>query len=1189
LHLAIARFLHLKMATTYPRPIKNVDSPGRNKQGNGFNLGALLESTQEPILILDARNGRVVDANQPALDLFSYPADSIRKKKIWQLSARKQGNGKTIERQISQKFDEALEGKASVFDWIYETRMGKEIHTRVLLTRVPTEGKNYLGAYITETDPGKSQNGSGSQAANTDQFAGLALAGAGIASSLELEQVLLVVAKQFTNLLDIPICIISEVEPNTGKLSTKLEFFNPQNTSTNGGIKKASLAIPLELTAVLSDMRPLQKRIDDPKLSSDERNALTRAKVKSLLALPLTAQNRNVGIVELQDIHSVRNFSDQEIYLAQTLSHQAAVAIENARLFSSTRRQVKELTALHQVATAATEATGEDGLIEYATEIIRENFYPDNFGVLLLESSSSALVIHRSYESDPKIKGRIIPVNQGVTGTVASTGVALRVGDVTNAENYLGYDTQTLSELCVPMKIGERVIGVINAESRELDHFNEDDERLLTTIAGQLASGIERLRNQDAERRRTKQLAVLNELTTKMSGVLDRQALFDIVVEGLHNHMGYFSSDISWVDEASQEYVMEAVSGASEAILRKRGYRQSFGVGLLGKAALTSSHVLVGNVHSDKHYYLIPGLEAITSELVIPIKIYKKVVALLNVESTELDAFDDYEVSALTTLAEQISIALESITLFESTHRQLQELTVLHAVANAAVSAKSEEELLERATEIIGASIYPDQFGFLMLADDGPYLHVNRSYRGTNDVNKLSPVPLSQGIAGKVAATGQPWRVDDVRKEPSYFRVSGSMRSELCVPILGKDNRVLGVINAESAKVAAFTDADMRLLTTIAGQMGTAIEKLRLYESERVQREQAETLREVAAILGGANDSSVVLELILEQLKRVVPLDSASIQIVKGDVLSIRAVAGTLSPEVIGYELPIAQDKFAHPLLYEHRTVLYEDISDHPDWMQAPGAVGVRSWIGAPLIVRGECIGVLTVDGYSARQFTEADAQLVSSFAHHAGIALENTRLVEELKESFTQTISALAGAIDVRDSYTGGHSQRLADLAVKTGLRLGCSDQELGDLRWAALLHDIGKIGVPDEILRKPSTLENKEVEIMQRHPEIGARLVEPVRNLARVAPIIRAHQERYDGTGYPDKLKGDEIPKIARIISVVDAYVAMTDERVYRKALSHEQALVELRRHSGTQFDPGIVDAFLVVLEEIHAGVTG
>jgi putative nucleotidyltransferase with HDIG domain len=436
-------------------------------------------------------------------------------------------------------------------------------------------------------------------------------------------------------------------------------------------------------------------------------------------------------------------------------------------------------------------------------------------------------------------------------------------------------------------------------------------------------------------------------------------------------------------------------------------------------------------------------------------------------------------------------------------------------------------------------------------------------------------------VVGKVAATGEPWRVPDVRKEPSYVNINSSIRSELCVPILGNNSKVLGVINAESGQLDAFTDADMRLLNTIAGQLGTAIEKLRLHESERVQRRQAETLREVAAILSSATDNAGVLDLILEQLKRVVPFDSASIQIVRNDSLIIQAVAGQLGKDAIGFQLPMSQDKFAHPLIYEHRTVLYEDISKHPDWLKAPGAEGVKSWIGAPLIVRGECIGVLTVDGYQPKQFDQADAQVVSTFATHAGIALENARLFEEAQDAYVQTVSALASAIDVRDSYTSGHSERLAELAVETGRLLGCNSTELKDIRWAALLHDIGKIGVPDDILRKPGALDLAETEIMRKHPEIGARIVEPVRNLASVAPIIRAHQERFDGAGYPDGLKGEQIPKIARIIAVADAYVAMTDERVYRKARVHDEAVEELVRCSGAQFDPDVVATFLKVLE--------
>jgi putative nucleotidyltransferase with HDIG domain len=624
-----------------------------------------------------------------------------------------------------------------------------------------------------------------------------------------------------------------------------------------------------------------------------------------------------------------------------------------------------------------------------------------------------------------------------------------------------------------------------------------------------------------------------------------------------------------------------AVSGSFE-MLAHGGYRQAFGIGLLEMAASSGEPVVANDVSQFPQYNLVAGHEMIRSELVIPIKIYKRVVALLNIESNELNAFDQHEVAALSTLCEQISIALEGINLFDSTRRQLQELTVLHAITHAAVNAKDEDELLERATEIIGDSLYPDQFGFLMLDADGTHLLVNSNYRGISGETKKRVVPLSQGVVGKVAATGKPWRVPNVLREPGYMNVSPNMRSELCVPILGNSNRVLGVINAESAQLDAFSDKDLRLLNTIAGQLGTAVEKLRLFGSERAQREQAETLREVAAILSSETDSSKILDLILEQLKRVVPFDSASIQIIKGDNLSIRAVAGALQPEIIGYELAIKDDKFAHPLLFEHRTVVYEDISNHPDWLTAPEASGVKSWIGAPLVVRGESVGVLTVDGYEVNQFSQGDADLVSAFAIHAGIALENARLFEEAQDAYVQTVSALASAIDVRDTYTSGHSQRIAELAVNTGRQLGCNEHELVDIRWGALLHDIGKIGVPDEILRKPAALDPQEEAIMRRHPEIGARIVERVKNLSSVAPIIRAHQERYDGMGYPDGLQAEAIPLTARIISVVDAYVAMTDDRVYRKARSHAAAIEELKRCAGTQFDPDVVDAFLRALDE-------
>ncbi len=186
------------------------------------------------------------------------------------------------------------------------------------------------------------------------------------------------------------------------------------------------------------------------------------------------------------------------------------------------------------------------------------------------------------------------------------------------------------------------------------------------------------------------------------------------------------------------------------------------------------------------------------------------------------------------------------------------------------------------------------------------------------------------------------------------------------------------------------------------------------------------------------------------------------------------------------------------------------------------------------------------------------------------------------LENAYVELVVTLSRAIDARDPYTAGHSERLREWAEALARRIGCSEQEVQDIRWAALLHDIGKIGIPDSILRKPGPLSAEEWHLMRQHPLIGEWILAAVPRLRTVARIVRSHHERWDGTGYPDGLVGEEIPLASRILAVVDAYVAQTDGRPYRPARSPEEAVTELRRCAGTQFDPRIVDAFCALLEE-------
>jgi putative nucleotidyltransferase with HDIG domain len=183
-----------------------------------------------------------------------------------------------------------------------------------------------------------------------------------------------------------------------------------------------------------------------------------------------------------------------------------------------------------------------------------------------------------------------------------------------------------------------------------------------------------------------------------------------------------------------------------------------------------------------------------------------------------------------------------------------------------------------------------------------------------------------------------------------------------------------------------------------------------------------------------------------------------------------------------------------------------------------------------------------------------------------------------EMREMFTQTISSLAQAVDAKDKYTSGHSLRVKEIAVDIGRELRCSDSELEALEWGGLLHDVGKIGVPDAVLLKQERLTKEERMIMNAHPVKGAEIIAPVTKLAPELPIIRHHHEWYNGSGYPDRLMGDEIPRLARILHVADAFEAMTAARPYRmKPLTAEQALGELRKFAGIQFDPIVVDAFV------------
>ncbi|MFZ5996420.1 MAG: HD domain-containing phosphohydrolase [Nitrospirota bacterium] len=236
-----------------------------------------------------------------------------------------------------------------------------------------------------------------------------------------------------------------------------------------------------------------------------------------------------------------------------------------------------------------------------------------------------------------------------------------------------------------------------------------------------------------------------------------------------------------------------------------------------------------------------------------------------------------------------------------------------------------------------------------------------------------------------------------------------------------------------------------------------------------------------------------------------------------------------------------------------------------------------RNMVCVPVTARNKLLGVLQVINKKSGMFTSEDMVLMVSFSNQVAIAVENTLLHDELNETFYNTMQALAETIEMRDPYTGGHTRRVMEYSLAIGRRIGLTRREMVRLRLAAILHDIGKIGVRDTILLNPGRLTSEEFGGMRKHPEFGAAVLSRVKKLRGVIPGIKYHHERYDGSGYPEGLKGEAIPLLARIVAVADAFDAMTTNRPYRKGLSWENALAELQKHSGRQFDPAVVKAFL------------
>jgi diguanylate cyclase (GGDEF)-like protein len=436
---------------------------------------------------------------------------------------------------------------------------------------------------------------------------------------------------------------------------------------------------------------------------------------------------------------------------------------------------------------------------------------------------------------------------------------------------------------------------------------------------------------------------------------------------------------------------------------------------------------------------------------------------------------------------------------------------------------------------------------------------------------------VGEGVTGRCAELGESIVVADAANCEFGQLIEGTVPIEeslLAVP-LRYGSRVVGVIVVSKLGLNQFDEDDVRLLEVLAGHAAVAVENASLYEAARREAESATSLLEFGRELATLVELDDIAARVAELSAEIIGSRNTSFYLESEGELTLHGEHGH-SPETAA---ALAAQQYPADAL-EVRPDPY--IAEPADYEPVVGEAPVRGgrYAVAPFDVDGRkgCLVALV----ERDDFGERELALLGGLAQQAKLAIANASSYEGLERTFVSTVEALANALEANDEYTSTHARWITDLSLRVGRELGLDERALKCLELGALLHDIGKIGIPSDVLSKPGRLTAVERKVVETHPELGERIIAPIDRLQVVRPIVRHCHERWDGRGYPDGVAGEDIPLESRIIFVCDAYHAMTTDRPYRRALSHREAVRRLADGSGSQFDPHVVKVALGVLEQ-------
>ncbi len=879
------------------------------------------------------------------------------------------------------------------------------------------------------------------------------------------------------------------------------------------------------------------------------------------------------------------------------------------------RRRVADLEVLYEYGLSISVLLEPEKIAQKMIEILSHKLDWHLASIRLVNPQTKRLEIMALKKSDlnpdetraemDRLKKVFSSPDQGLSGWVFKHGKTIRSGEVQTDERYHSTFPEIRSGLYVPLMIGDRAIGSISVESRQANRFSEEDARLLQTLAAQSAIAIENARLYQEAVSAEKRKAALH------------QGSLEIVragqeIEALCIALHHAVQQVMPAEEFTVSLLTEDGREVEAPYLFERGIRHPntklpVEAGITGSVIKSLKPLLIKDVQKSRGVKPIRVGEAepTRSVLSVPLLAQDKIIGVISAQSREPDVYSVEDQVFLETLASEAAVAFENARLFEEIHRRLVELESLSQVSDSLMSAIDLQSLLENILAGARNAIPAAEKGAILLTEPEGALRIH-AVSGYSDPRLIGLViPSHIGYSARVAHERSPIKIDDVHAEyevPYTGTIAeiDAVQSGVAAPLIAK-GKVIGVISLDNAsRKAAFTESDLRLLVTFASSAAVAIENARLFTETQQRLHRLSALHSIDAAIGASVDTNVTLHIVLEHVMTELNADAAAVLLFNPLTRMLEYAAGT------GFRLHVVEgmrlrlgEGFAGQSVLQRRAINITDLrqADELEQVMAPPVSGSASvplqylegenfvsYHAIPLIAKGQVQGVLEIFRRTPMQVDQEWITFFEMLAGQTALAIDNGHLFENLQHTnleltlaYDATIQGWSQALELRDEETEGHTLRVTDLTLRLIQTMGLEEVEMEHARRGSLLHDIGKIAVPDSILLKPGPLGEHEWSVMRQHPQYAYNMLSPITYLAPAIHIPWCHHERWDGSGYPRGLKGEAIPMVARIFAVVDVYDALTSNRPYRLAWTHEKAIEYIREQSGMHFDPKVVKAFL------------